>query len=315
MNNSSPYHHRIQRALDYILSNIDKPLPLDDVSKAACLSAFHFHRIFSAVMGETLGQFITRKRMESGALMLAYHRHKSVTEIAFSCGYSSVANFSKAFSAFFGCSPSKVRHPAPGQLQDSKIGKLKSKYGKDFSANALYSLPAPRDESELANSLARLEKITEVKTVSGFPMVCSRSEAGYTLSANKTLWASFIKKLMLLGFCGEEVDAYGLCYDSPLLTPRDRCRYDACVRIDKEVQVAEPLFVSHFPSGRYAVLSFEGAVQDSWRLYRDVYSVWLPHYGLEPDDFPPVEHYIHGEPDEQGFVQMEIMIKVRALSM
>src|SRR5690606_10509249 len=99
---ASDYWRRIQRALDYIAAHLDQPIRLADVARAAALSEHHFHRIFRAVMDETVGEYLTRQRMQTAALMLAYHDDLSVTEIGLACGYSSSSNFSKAFSRFFG---------------------------------------------------------------------------------------------------------------------------------------------------------------------------------------------------------------------
>ena len=106
---SSDDRPRIERALAFITENIARPLTVAEVAKTAHLSEFHFHRVFSAVMGEPVGRWITRKRLELAAMRLAYEPETSVTEIALSVGYSSPSNFTKAFTAFFGRAPTSVR--------------------------------------------------------------------------------------------------------------------------------------------------------------------------------------------------------------
>src|SRR5690606_27090402 len=103
---ASPYWRRIQRALDHVAQHLEEPIHLQDLAKAAAFSEHHFHRIFRAVMDETVGEYITRQRLQTAALMLAYHHDLSVTTIGLACGYSSPSNSSKAFYKFFGVSPS-----------------------------------------------------------------------------------------------------------------------------------------------------------------------------------------------------------------
>jgi AraC-like DNA-binding protein len=122
------HRQRIERALGFIAANLDRALTVAEVAKVACLSEFHFHRVFAAAMNEPVGAFITRKRLETAALMLAYHPSRNVTEIALATGYSSTANFSKAFSAFFGCRPTDVRAPrrrsgGPPPLRGRRAGR------------------------------------------------------------------------------------------------------------------------------------------------------------------------------------------------
>jgi len=101
----------IARALHYIAEHLHQPLTVADVAKVTHLSEYHFHRQFHALVGEPLGRYVTRRRLELAALRLAYEPDRSITEIALESGYSSSSNFSKAFSAYFGCSPSQVRTP------------------------------------------------------------------------------------------------------------------------------------------------------------------------------------------------------------
>ena len=57
---SIAYIERVDRAIDHIVSHLAEPLSLKAVSRAALLSPFHFHRVFQALMGETLAEFVKR---------------------------------------------------------------------------------------------------------------------------------------------------------------------------------------------------------------------------------------------------------------
>lgn len=95
------YVSRINSVIDYIEANIDTDLSLGNIATAANFSQFHFHRIFHAMVGETLSQFIQRIRLEKAATLLVNNPKKSITEIALECGFSGSAAFARAFRDAF----------------------------------------------------------------------------------------------------------------------------------------------------------------------------------------------------------------------
>jgi AraC family transcriptional regulator len=302
-----PHRARVQRALEYIMANLHRPISLAEVARTARTSEFHFHRIFTAVMNETPGQLIARTRLEIAAQKLAYEPSLSVTEIAASCGFSSTANFSKAFSAYFGCSPREVRRPMP---KKSKLGKLFGKHGKAFSPADLYSLPAPLDETERERRLEKLETGHRIERRAATPVICLASKRGYDPTAAMAIWTRLIRHVRRLGIAESEVDAYGILHASPQLTAPHLCRYHACVPIAADVEIAPPFFRDVLHEGRYAAFRHTGPVAALEDTYRDIYSLWLPSSGLVPDDYRPIDHYDKGPP-ENGHIDMEILIRAR----
>ena len=133
---SHRYVERVNLALHYIHENLDDPLDLQKIAMASCFSKYHFHRIFLALMGETVNDYVGRKRLERAANRLIFRKKLSITKVAVMSGFSSSANFAKAFKLYFGISPSQIRKPVG--TENSKIGKIFSKYGKDFNPNDLY---------------------------------------------------------------------------------------------------------------------------------------------------------------------------------
>lgn len=300
--------HRVERAVQYICERLDRPLSVGEVAKAAGLSEFHFHRIFAAIVGESVGRFITRQRLELAALRLAYEPHESITAIALGSGYSSSSNFAKAFSAYFGCSPSRVR--APGDELPSAIGTLARTHGRAFDPRRLYALPPDRSPQDHADVAAALDAIVRFETSKGFSVACLRSDAGYDAQALVELFAELYRRTRQLGLCDDDMDAWGIAHDSPRLTAPELCRYDACVPCPSGMALPAPLFRTEVPAGRYAVFSFDGLVAEVEPTYRAIYSVWLPRTSLAPDDFFVLEHHT-GDGPEDGRVRHEIWIKVR----
>ncbi len=122
------YIFRVNRVIDYIETNIDKDLSLQDLARIANFSQFHFHRIFRAIVGETLNRFIQRMRVEKAATQLMANPKKSITEIAFDCGFSGSASFARAFRETFHMSASEWR--AKEYLKTARFAKRIARKGK-----------------------------------------------------------------------------------------------------------------------------------------------------------------------------------------
>src|SRR5688572_21345027 len=103
---ASAYTERVNRAIDYVVSHIAEPLRLAHVSRAAGVSPFHFHRVFQALVGVTLADFVKRLRLDKALFMMAHARRKSLTQVALACGFSSSSDFSRTFRQRFGVAPS-----------------------------------------------------------------------------------------------------------------------------------------------------------------------------------------------------------------
>ena len=98
----------LQRARDLIDTQLDHPLDLDAMARAAHFSRFHFLRAFRRTFHETPHQYLTRKRIERAKELLADSEY-SITEICFAVGFESLGSFSALFHKIVGWSPSIYR--------------------------------------------------------------------------------------------------------------------------------------------------------------------------------------------------------------
>src|SRR5438874_13456669 len=105
----SEYESRMHRVVEYIDRQLDQPLDLDTLAEVAHFSSFHFHRLFAAWMGETLGDYLRRRRIEVAAMRLSSQPRLSVLTAAISVGFGSGEAFTRAFNTRFGCSPTTWR--------------------------------------------------------------------------------------------------------------------------------------------------------------------------------------------------------------
>lgn len=98
----------IQSAVRYIEDNLTEELSIDDIAAQAYVSSFHFQRIFSALCGITVGEYIRSRRLTAAAEELSRSDAK-VIDIAVKYGYESHDSFTRAFTRFHGVSPSAAK--------------------------------------------------------------------------------------------------------------------------------------------------------------------------------------------------------------
>ena len=101
-------NEHLNHVKQYIREHIDEPLNREVLAAVAGFSVPHFHRIFTAQIGENIASYIRRVRMERAGRKLRMGA-VDITEVALAAGYDTHAAFSKAFKQHFGLSPSEFR--------------------------------------------------------------------------------------------------------------------------------------------------------------------------------------------------------------
>jgi AraC family transcriptional regulator len=98
----------IEDVMKYIREHISEPLDRGTLAAVAGFSVPHFHRVFTAHVGESAISYLRRMRLERAARKLRMGA-VDITEVALAAGYDTHAAFSKAFKQQFGLSPSEFR--------------------------------------------------------------------------------------------------------------------------------------------------------------------------------------------------------------
>lgn len=102
------YLESLQRAIQYMEGNLDKKVLLKDIANEGNLSAYHFHRVFKALTGETVKHFLVRLKLERAATKLKYSK-ADIGSIALESGYEDHETFSRAFKKYFNTTPIEYR--------------------------------------------------------------------------------------------------------------------------------------------------------------------------------------------------------------
>jgi AraC family transcriptional regulator len=316
------YTQRVNRVIDYIEANISKDLSLTELAEVAHFSPFHFHRIFRAMVGETLNDFIQRIRVEKAATKLVLNPKKSVTEIALECGFSGSSAFARSFRETYGTSASSWR--SQGHLRYSKNGKTDSKDSQsldnirqDFDVSLHYTQDTTSQIWRIKMKNKEIQTSVEVKDMPELNVAYIRHIGPY--KGDQELFGRLFNKLMawagprsLLRF--PETKVMTIYYDNPDITDESRLRTDACITVPEDTQVDGEIGKAKIPAGKYAVAHFEitpDQYQDAWNA---VYGGWLPESGYQPEDGPCYELYLN-DPKEhpEGKHVVDICLPVKPL--
>ena len=310
------YARRMNRVLNYIDQHLDQPLELAQLADVANFSRFHFHRIFVAWMGETLGDYARRRRLEKAAFLLASGTAASVLDTALSTGFGSGEAFARAFKQKFGCTPSEWRNSTPARLagQAARIGQGLQSNPDQVLRNPGQAGGAPFSED--GDSLTSNGDYAMEVNVIDLPAarVAYQRRIGAYGPGIGAFWRGTVAPwIQAHGLTANT--CYGVGYDDPSITPADKCRYDACVEVPADFASGQQADIMTLPGGRYAVARFQApttAIHEAWMwLTRE----WLPSSGLQCDDRPCFERFdaSTGLNPQTGLFTCDICIPVRAL--
>lgn len=101
--------NRLNSAINYIEEHLTEELDLNEVSKIACCSTFHFQRMFSYIADVPLSEYIRRRKMTRAAFDLQSGNEK-VIDVALKYGYNSPTAFNRAFQGVHNITPSEAKH-------------------------------------------------------------------------------------------------------------------------------------------------------------------------------------------------------------
>ena len=107
-----PAARHLLRAKDLADARYFETLDVDDLARAAGLSRAHFSREFRRAFGESPHAYLLTRRLECAAALLR-STDRSVTEICFSVGLTSVGSFTTSFKRTYGASPTAYRAAFP----------------------------------------------------------------------------------------------------------------------------------------------------------------------------------------------------------
>ncbi|MEF3064388.1 AraC family transcriptional regulator [Pandoraea apista] len=264
------YAQRMAPVLEWLASHPDSTPDLYHLAELACLSPYHFHRIYRALLGETVNATVQRIRMHRAAVALA-ESGDSMRVVASRAGYASDAAFNRAFGAFFGIPPGRYRETRSCPIDPQEL--------------TMYPITV---ESFPATTLAVL-----------------RHSGNY-----QEIGPVFVRAFMLAaahGLAHPDATGFGVYFDDPEQVPIEQLRSLAGVSVPADADLGQDLERFEIPAGRCAILTYTGPYNEMSQPYQWLFSEWLPNSGLEPADFPMFEQYLN-DPRSTPAAQLQTRI-------
>ena len=271
----------INKAITYILSNLEEDISVGDVSSFCGISKYHLNRIFRKETGEALYEFIKRNKIERSAWRLKVEKNKSVTEISSDYGYSS-SNFSTEFKKSLHISPSLFRKESEERVHLCSLSR-----------------------GLTLDDMESMEKNITIETLPDMFVIYERKKGNYKNMPSQ--WCSFIEKYSYLK---TDDTLYIECtLDDPSITDEDNCLYEICQTVDKTDRRISNLSTTKFTGGKYAVYHYKGWPEFLYMVYQEVFCRWLKKTGYEIDSRPIIDIYRLVRDD--GYMEIDICFPLK----
>jgi AraC family transcriptional regulator len=295
----------MHRVLAYIDEHLDEQLDLATLAEVANFSSFHFHRLFSAWLGETFGDYLRRRRVELAAMRLAAQPRTRILNIALSVGFGSAEAFTRAFKSRFGCSPTAWREQQSSQRHaKSNSGQANSKRSQALQASFAEHEVSPKLNKEIIMKVTLIDR--QPATVAYFRHLGPYGEP------IARFWQETYVPWAVMNKLGADHARYGISHDDPSITAPEQCRYDACAEVSPDFMATGGALKTTIPGGKYAVFRFKGTVEQVGEAWAALLRDWLPSSGLQLDGRPCFEYYPKGAAcdGKTGEFEREICIPV-----
>ena len=263
----------LNNAIEYIEDNLSSTIEIDEVAKVAFTSRYHFQRMFHALTGFTLTEYIRNRRLTLAGEELSSNNAK-ITEIAVKYGYNSPDAFTKAFQRLHGVAPSKIKK---GNVRLKAFPKLSFQVSIKGECEMNYRIV---EENEFRIfGVDFLTTTVDNALYKEIPEFCDKIWGdGTHLKINEFLGYS---KMHML---------HGIHYDFK----EDGSRRYMMGWETKEMDVPKEYKILDIPAYTWVVFEGKGimpqnlAIQDVWKR---IYAEWFPSSGFEQEEGPCIEKY------------------------
>ncbi|MFE5962000.1 AraC family transcriptional regulator [Streptomyces rubiginosohelvolus] len=249
---------RLNDAMEHIEAHLGERIEAADLARIAMTSEYHFRRMFSALAGLPLSEYIRRRRMTVAGAEVLGDRDRSLLDVAMRYGYDTGEGFARAFRAVHGIGPGEARRTGAALRSQQR---LTFRLVVEGSSAMRYSL-VEKNAFRVVGKKARVPLIHE--------------------GPNPAI-AEFVR-----GIGREELDRIAALSDqepagivgvSDQLDP-SRAEGTELDYYHGVVSAAEPpddLDALDVPAGTWAVFESEGEFPQALQyLWRDVFTQWFP---------------------------------------
>ncbi|MET8970051.1 AraC family transcriptional regulator [Streptomyces hydrogenans] len=247
----------LNRALDHIEERLDGDLDAAELARIAMTSEYHFRRLFSALAGMPLSEYVRRRRLTlAGAEVLAGER--TLLEIAVRYGYGSGEAFARAFRAVHGVGPGEARRTGAALTSQPRMS---FRLVVEGNSSMRYRTVA-RDAFRIVGDRARVPLVHEGENPAIAAQIrgIGQEELGRLAALSAGEPAGLVSAVVHLAGSREE-----------------GVELDHWYGVITGAGAPEPYEVLDVPAGTWAVFENEGAYPQALQyLWRDVFTEWFP---------------------------------------
>jgi AraC-like DNA-binding protein/DNA gyrase inhibitor GyrI len=240
-------YERIQQSLDYIEQHLHQPLVLEEAAARACFSLSHYYRMFHALVGYSVKEFVRRRRLTDAATRLVTSGDR-IIDISLDCQFETQESFSRAFKLMFGTSPGRFRKEASVVDGLDPLDLLDRYY-------------APEEEATPVDP-----RIKVLKDMPPMRVACCRVVSASPEQQAITLLLDWARSKAHIS-PDSPYRLFG--YDSPSPTgDSGTYGYEACMTVARDVSESDGITIKELPGGLYAVTGTTVAgVKEAWRHF------------------------------------------------
>ncbi len=265
------YTAKINKVMDYISLHLQGDLSVEELSRVANFSKYHFHRQFSDFAGISVWKYIQLLRLKRASYQLVFNQHSKIIDIAMDAGFENPESFSRAFKKTFGQTPSQFRKKPTWKPWHEKY-QFSSK--KEEHNMQVQIIGFPEEKIAVLEHRGDVELLNH--SVSKFIEWRKESKLSPVKSSK----------------------SYGLAYDDPKTTKTEDFRFDICGTVKTDVPAnTQGIITKVIPSGKCALLRHFGSHENMDSKVHYLYGEWLPGSGETLRDFPCFFHYLNFFPE------------------
>lgn len=236
------YQQKVNQVIDYINSNLYKPLKMDTLANQINVSQRQLLRIMRLSLNESLYSYLARQRVERAVLYMQTEE-MNLTKLAEMVGYDNPQSLSKAFKKQFGIPPKAYMDELQGRL----VGYVKSSGSRQ---NHLQSEICEEEDLELVY-IRIIGKYGEDEPY-------------------ETAWNKLIRFLKDKQALSKETRFIGISFDDPNITKSEYCRFYACASIKKKIVPTGEFGTIQLRRGKYAIYTLKGSYSGLQELYNHI---------------------------------------------
>lgn len=302
------YTARINRVMDFIRLNLDKTFDLNTLASVASFSPYHFHRIFTAMVGETPNNFVSRIKLEKAAQLFQNNPKASVSDVASLCGFVNISSFSRTFKSYFNMTTTEFRNQEKAIYIKNGI-----RYSKDCKAVSKIGKNSQQINEQFCsvefNKIIIMDTKIEIKQMPELNLIYCRHTGAFNKIGQA--YEKLYKWAIPRGFVTPSTKTVTVYHDDPAITGIDKVRQDASMIVDGDIKVEGEIGKSTIPSGKYAVGRFELKETEFEHAWNTM-CAWLIESGYQSTDSPTYEYYhndYRDHPEHKFIVDICIPIK------